>query len=42
MTKNISMEMLKDIGMVVPRIMENKVNTNIHVCMRRQATLITA
>ena len=29
--KNISIQMLKDIGMVVPKIIETKSNTNVHI-----------
>ena len=35
--KNISIEILKYIGMVVPKIMETRL---IHICMCRQATII--
>ena len=38
--KNISIQMLKDIGMVVPKIIETRFNTNVHIstyaCAGRQ------
>ena len=30
--KNISIQMLKDIGMVVPKTIETRFNTNVHIC----------